>query len=904
MSSRTLNGLNASNVYVNSMFSDGQAITITQVSNTTQAQVDIDISKQDQNSSPSATDWFVIEENSGGSIKKISYGDLTDTFATLTGTQTLTNKTLTTPQISELSGSEVYTLAGGSISANRKITLPALGGDDIMVCEAFAQTLTNKTLTTPMISELSGSEVYTIAGGSISANRKITLPALGGDDIMVCEAFAQTLSNKTLDATCSYTSPEFNEIIIFEPPAEGTKKYTIKGGALADDRIITLPNLTGNDILVTADFAQTLTNKALGSGCTYTSPTFNEIILTEQGGGTTKFTIQGAAIANPQTVTIPNIEADVNFVMTATANAQTVSNLILTSPTINACILDKPTITDKDGYYFYNITSPSNLTGSRDINLPLLLDDDTMVLQNHIQTLVGKTLTSPTISTIINSGTLTLPTATTTLVGTNTTDTLTNKTLSGNVCSNLLTSPSAYAVNIPAPTGAGQTLLTNTGLTTMTNFGTDTTDADVYFGDLDNGTTTINADIMYLTSNIQQFTLNGSSGSGRVKVWFMDAKEWIWTGDATGSGSWNTYSDLISVLNPVKDVSYPASTNNYPKLQLKLENTYGAGLFLKSNASGYCEWANLSTITEWNKTSGNLYPLATTTDVVVGASTNPYNNKFYVVGTAEINGELWCGPNGNVMKVDATGMECYEPAYIGGALYSGNNAGFYITKSASSDVSSSDTWRIYQGTTGDCHWDWGDSGTQSGQGYVKYNTGDYIKMNMTGQHRCITENQTIKDNINDYVGMVVIATGSYNSIIHDNKQDDPSTDVVSINEAQPIVELSNNVKDKRVFGVISDIETKDKQRDWGTGVFMSVVNKKILNERLFINSIGEGGIKVCNSGGHIYNGDLLCSSEKSGLAMRQDDDLVHNYTIGKATQDYIFLSNVDYRLIGCCYYCG
>lgn len=45
------------------------------------------------------------------------------------------------------------------------------------------------------------------------------------------------------------------------------------------------------------------------------------------------------------------------------------------------------------------------------------------------QTLTGKTLTSPVISTISNTGTLTLPTSTDTLVGRATTDTLTNKTL-------------------------------------------------------------------------------------------------------------------------------------------------------------------------------------------------------------------------------------------------------------------------------------------------------------------------------------------------------------------------------------------------------------------------------------------------------------------------------------------
>jgi hypothetical protein len=45
------------------------------------------------------------------------------------------------------------------------------------------------------------------------------------------------------------------------------------------------------------------------------------------------------------------------------------------------------------------------------------------------QTLTNKTLTSPVISSISNTGTLTLPTSTDTLVGRATTDTLTNKTL-------------------------------------------------------------------------------------------------------------------------------------------------------------------------------------------------------------------------------------------------------------------------------------------------------------------------------------------------------------------------------------------------------------------------------------------------------------------------------------------
>lgn len=52
-----------------------------------------------------------------------------------------------------------------------------------------------------------------------------------------------------------------------------------------------------------------------------------------------------------------------------------------------------------------------------------------VVTTTGTQTLTNKTLTAPVISTISNTGTLTLPTSTDTLVGRATTDTLTNKTL-------------------------------------------------------------------------------------------------------------------------------------------------------------------------------------------------------------------------------------------------------------------------------------------------------------------------------------------------------------------------------------------------------------------------------------------------------------------------------------------
>ena len=56
-----------------------------------------------------------------------------------------------------------------------------------------------------------------------------------------------------------------------------------------------------------------------------------------------------------------------------------------------------------------------------------------VVTEAATETLTNKTLTAPLISSIVNTGTLTLPTATDTLVGRTTTDTLTNKTLTSPV---------------------------------------------------------------------------------------------------------------------------------------------------------------------------------------------------------------------------------------------------------------------------------------------------------------------------------------------------------------------------------------------------------------------------------------------------------------------------------------
>ena len=67
--------------------------------------------------------------------------------------------------------------------------------------------------------------------------------------------------------------------------------------------------------------------------------------------------------------------------------------------------------------------------------------------------MTNKTLTTPVISSIVNTGTLTLPTATDTLVGRATTDTLTNKTLVAPALGTPASGTLTNCTGLPATTG-------------------------------------------------------------------------------------------------------------------------------------------------------------------------------------------------------------------------------------------------------------------------------------------------------------------------------------------------------------------------------------------------------------------------------------------------------------------
>ena len=133
-----------------------------------------------------------------------------------------------------------------------------------------------------------------------------------------------------------------------------------------------------------------------------------------------------------------------------------------------------------------------------------------------------------------------------------------------------------------------------------------------------------------------------------------------------------------------------------------------------------------------------------------------------------------------------------------------------------------------------------------------------------------------------------------------------------------MLNLSDKEKDKRVFGVISDTEDiGDGGRTYSMGNWVSVYPiDENEPQRLVINSVGEGGIWVCNYSGSFENGDYITTSPILGLGMNQNDEYLKNYTVAKITQDCNFDNSDDYveiefsgslyrkQFVGCTYHCG
>jgi hypothetical protein len=205
------------------------------------------------------------------------------------------------------------------------------------------------------------------------------------------------------------------------------------------------PANTSPGSLINPSIAYTITNlqsqiTALGTG----------------GIAPTIFTAKGGLITATAANTPVQLSVGGSNGMVLTVNSSTATGLEWAAPVVT--LTNSVTLTNK------TLTAPIISTISNTGTLTLPTSTDTLVGRATTDTLTNKTLTAPIISSISNSGTLTLPTSTDTLVGRATTDTLTNKTLTSPVITGLTLNDSSIIFE-GSSADANETTLTVTNPT-------------------------------------------------------------------------------------------------------------------------------------------------------------------------------------------------------------------------------------------------------------------------------------------------------------------------------------------------------------------------------------------------------------------------------------------------------
>jgi hypothetical protein len=154
----------------------------------------------------------------------------------------------------------------------------------------------------------------------------------------------------------------------------------------------------------------------------------------------------------------------------------------------------------------------------------------------------------------------------------------------------------------------------------------------------------------------------------------------------------------------------------------------------------------------------------------------------------------------------------------------------------------------------------------------------------TGQHRPFIDDYSLNTLENLY-GLIVSA--NKNDYTKLNGTLCKGKNAITISESLPDISLTNVDRDKSVFGVISSVESSTTRID-EYGGFISKFEKESGDTRPYINSLGEGAIWVSNKNSSLVSGDYITSSSVPGYGMKQDDDILHNYTVAKITMDCDF----------------
>jgi len=117
-------------------------------------------------------------------------------------------------------------------------------------------------------------------------------------------------------------------------------------------------------------------------------------------------------------------------------------------------------------------------------------------------------------------------------------------------------------------------------------------------------------------------------------------------------------------------------------------------------------------------------------------------------------------------------------------------------------------------------------------------------------------------------GLIVVATGQAQRRLNPDG-------TVNLSSTLPTIKLADQPHDKAVFGVLV-AEATLPENHW----YEAQEGERFAT----VNALGEGRVWVTDGNGAIEAGDYITTSAIPGYGQRQDDDLVHSYTLGKAIE--------------------